>query len=122
MDHLAYLNEGLDGKTEYRFYWDRDVLAIWFYVGADRKRKTTSLTRPQTLNAEFRAEARRRAVEIVTAARAGRVLDAAPSSPVQVANTIVELRDAWVKQQELDYPASWKTKRTFFSTRRRKLG
>lgn len=112
MGDLSYLNEGLDGRTEYRFYWDRDTLAIWFYVGADRERKTTSLTRPETLTAEFRAEARRKALEIVTAAREGRVLDAAPGSLVQVANTIVELRDAWVKQQEKDYPASWKTKKT----------
>lgn len=116
---LTYLNEGLDGRTEYRFYWDRpgsgrqgrEILAFWFYVGADRERKTTSLARPEALTSEFRAEARRRALEIVTAARAGRVLDAAPSSPVQVANTIIELRDAWVKQQEVDYPASWKTKK-----------
>lgn len=122
---LDYLNEGLDGRTEYRFYWDRpssgrrgqDVLAIWFYVGADRKRKTTSLARPETLTpgqldaSAFRAEARRRAVEIIAAARAGRVLDAEPSSPVQVANTILELRDAWVRQQAIDYPASWQTKK-----------
>lgn len=108
---LEYLNEGLDGRTEYRFYWDRSVVSFWFYVGADRQRKTTSLARPETLTSEFRAEARRRAQEIVTAARAGRVLDAAPSSPIQVANTISELRDAWVKQQEVDYPASWKTKK-----------
>lgn len=111
LDGLAYLNEGLDGRTEYRFYWDRESLAVWFYVGADRKRKTTSLARPEVLSSEFRAEARRRAQEIVSAARAGRVLDAAPSSPIQVANTILELRDAWVKQQEVDYPASWKTKK-----------
>lgn len=108
---LEYLNEGLDGRTEYRFYWDRGTLALWFYVGADRKRKTTSLTRPETLTSEFRAEARRKALEIVSAAREGRVLDAAVSDTVQVANTVAELRDAWVKQQEIDYPASWRTKR-----------
>lgn len=119
-DGLAYLNEGLDGRTEYRFYWDRPsrgrggrgVLAFWFYIGADRERKTTSLTRPETLTSEFRAEARRRATEIVTAARAGRVLEiASPAAPVQVTNTVAELRDAWVRQQEVDYPASWKTKK-----------
>lgn len=112
MDSLTYLNEGLDGRSEYRFYWDRDTLAIWFYVGADRERKTTSLARPEALTPAFRAEARARAQEIVSAARAGRVLDATPSSAVQVANTAIELRDAWVKQQETDYPASWKTKKT----------
>jgi integrase len=111
MADLAYLNEGLDGRTEYRFYWDRDALCIWFYVGADRKRKTTSLTRPEALTSEFRAEARRKAREIVSAAREGRVLDAEQSDVVQVANTIVELRDAWVKVQEVEYPASWKTKK-----------
>jgi integrase len=110
-DSLRFLNEGLDGRTEYRFYWDREVLAVWFYVGADRKRKTTALARPQTLNNEFRAEARRRALDIVSAARSGRVLDAAVSDKVQVANTVEELRDAWVKRQEVDYPASWKTKK-----------
>lgn len=108
---LTYLNEGLDGRTEYQFYWDRKTLAFWFYVGADRKRKTTSLARPEAVTPEFRAEARRRAFEVVTLARSGRVLDAAPASPVQVTNTIDELRDAWVKQQAIDYPASWKTKK-----------
>lgn len=108
---LHYLNEGLDGRTEYRFYWDRGTLCIWFYVGADRQRKTTSLARPETLTSAFRAEARRRAQEIVASAREGRVLDAAPEAVIQVANTIIELRDAWVKQQAIDYPASWRTKK-----------
>lgn len=108
---INYLNEGLDGRTEYHFYWDRNALAIWFYVGADRERKTTSLARPEALTPEFRAEARRRAFEIVSLARSGRVLDSTSNGAVLVANTAAELRDAWVKQQQLEYPASWKTKR-----------
>lgn len=121
MDSLAYLNEGLDGKTEYHFYWDRDILAVWFYVGADRKRKTTSLARPQALipgqldARTFRAEARRRAVEIVSAAREGRVLEPTAAEHVLVTNTVAELRDAWVKQQAIEYPASWRTKKTQIS-------
>jgi integrase len=108
----AFLNEGLDGKTEYRFYWDRDVLAFWFYVGADRRRKTTSLTRPEALTAEWRAVARQTASEIVAMARSGRKLEAAPEDRVLVASTLDELRDAWVKEQVTNYPASWKTRRT----------
>jgi integrase len=109
--NLDFLNEGLDGKTEYRFYFDRDVLAIWFYVGADRKRKTTSLTCPEALTPAWRAEARRVALELVTGARTGRVLTAQADDRVRVSSTIEELRDAWVKTQEVQYPASWKTKK-----------
>lgn len=108
---LDFLNEGLDGRTEYRFYWDRDVLAIWFYVGADRKRKTTSIERSEALTSAWRAEARQRAAEIVQHARSGRVLVATQSERVQVSSTIVELRDAWLREQELAYPASIKTRR-----------
>lgn len=108
---LAFLNDGLDGRTEYRFYWDRDVLAVWFYVGADRKRKTTSVARPEALTAEFRAEARRRALEIVTQSRQGRVLEAVATERVQVSSTLDELVAAWVREQERVYPASWKTRR-----------
>lgn len=109
---LDYLNEGLDGRTEYRFYWDRDVLAVWFYVGSSRKRKTTSVARSEALTPAFRAEARARAHEIVNEARHGRVLQASELERVQVASTAAELRDAWVKLQEKLYPDSWKTRRT----------
>lgn len=108
---LRFLNEGLDSRTEYHFYWDRDVLSIWFYVGADRKRKTTSIARPETVTAKWRSEARQRATEIVLLARSGRVLEASSNDRVQVTSTVEELRDAWVKEQITLYPASWKTRR-----------
>lgn len=108
---LEYLNEGLDGRTEYRFYLDRGVLCIWFYVGADRKRKTTSVACPEAVDASFRAEIRQRAIEIVNASRAGRVLEATAVERVQVTSTLEELVDAWMKEQEKIYPASWKTRR-----------
>lgn len=108
--NLDYLNEGLDSRSEYRFYLDRGVLWIWFYVGADRKRKTTSVACPQVVDAPFRSEVRTRAHEIVTSARAGRVLEATAIERVQVASALDELVDAWKKEQEKHYPDSWKTR------------
>lgn len=105
-----YLNEGLDGRTEYRFYLDRGVLWIWFYIGADRKRRTTSVACPEVVDASFRADVRQRAQEIVTAHRAGRVLEATVVDRVQVTSTLDELVVAWMKEQEKVYPSSWKTR------------
>jgi len=107
---LDFLNEGLDGKTEFRFYEDKGGLCVWFYVGKDRKRKATTLRCPEAVDVKFRAEAREAANAIVRAHRSGRVLEATREERVQVSSTLDELRAAWIKEIEKQYPDSWKAR------------
>lgn len=109
-DFLDFLNEGIDGRTEYRFYWKRDSLYISFYVGADRRQKACEVSRPQAVTTAFRSQVRAIAAEIVATSRAGRVLTPEQSTSIVVSSTLDELVEAWKKEQILLYPDSYKTR------------